>query len=91
MLSRIKAVLALSLVLSLSLAGTVLAREEADVYPLPGEEVFPEGIALDAATGDFFVGAPRTVPFSPQTSPSRGSGRASSPRAAPTGAQPPSA
>ncbi len=57
MLSRIKAVLALSLVLSLSLAGTVLAREEADVYPLPGEEVFPEGIALDAATGDFFVGA----------------------------------
>lgn len=57
MLSRIKAVLALSLVLSLSLVGTALAQDEADVYPLPGEEVFPEGIALDAATGDFFVGA----------------------------------
>ncbi len=53
---RIKAVAALSLVLSLGVGGTALAQEEA-VYPLPGDEVFPEGIALDAATGDFFVGS----------------------------------
>lgn len=26
-------------------------------YVLPGEEVFPEGIAYEAATGDFFVGS----------------------------------
>jgi sugar lactone lactonase YvrE len=26
-------------------------------YPLPGEQVFPEGIALNEATGDFFVGS----------------------------------
>lgn len=57
MLPRIKAALALSLVLSLGPGGAALAHEEADVYPLPGEEVFPEGIALDAATGDFFVGS----------------------------------
>ncbi len=57
MLPRIRAVLALSLVLSLSLGGAALAQEEAEVYPLPGGEVFPEGIALDAATGGFFVGS----------------------------------
>jgi Cu-Zn family superoxide dismutase len=57
MLTRMKAVLALSLVFSLSLGGAALAQEEAEVYPLPGNEVFPEGIALDAATGDFFVGS----------------------------------
>lgn len=27
------------------------------IYPLPGEQVFPEGIALNATTGDFFVGS----------------------------------
>ena len=54
---RIKAVLALSLVLSLGLGGTALAQDGAAVYPLPGEEVFPEGIALEEATGDFFVGS----------------------------------
>ncbi|WP_207955740.1 SMP-30/gluconolactonase/LRE family protein [Rubrobacter marinus] len=57
MLRKVKAVLALSLVLSLGAGGAALAHEEATVYPLPGEEVFPEGIALDAATGDFFVGS----------------------------------
>ena len=55
--SRMKAVLALSLVLSLGLGGAASAQEEASVYPLPGDEVFPEGIALDEATGDFFVGS----------------------------------
>lgn len=58
MLFRMKIVLALSLVLSLGLGGTALAQEETTkVYPLPGEKVFPEGIALDEATGDFFVGS----------------------------------
>ena len=57
MLSRTKAVLALSLVLSLSPGGAALAQEEAEIYPLPGAEVFPEGIALDVATGNFFVGS----------------------------------
>lgn len=32
-------------------------RSEGTSYPLPGEQVFPEGIALDTATGDFFVGS----------------------------------
>lgn len=29
----------------------------ARTYPLPGEQVFPEGIALDEATGDFYAGS----------------------------------
>lgn len=57
MFSRMKAVLGLSLVLSLVPGGAALAQEEASIYPLPGDEVFPEGIALDGATGDFFVGS----------------------------------
>ena len=57
MFFRMKAVLTLSLMLSLGLGGEALAQEEASVYPLPGEKVFPEGIALDGATGDFFVGS----------------------------------
>ncbi len=57
MFVRMRAVLALSLVLSLALGGGALAQEEANVYPLPGEEVFPEGIALNEGTGDFFVGS----------------------------------
>ena len=52
-----RTVLTLSLALSMGLGGTALAQEQAPVYPLPGEEVFPEGIALDAATGGFFVGS----------------------------------
>ena len=31
--------------------------QEADTYTLPGDAVFPEGIAYDAASGDFFVGS----------------------------------
>jgi Cu-Zn family superoxide dismutase len=29
----------------------------AQIYPLPGERVFPEGIALNETTGDFYVGS----------------------------------
>ena len=58
MFFKAKAILALSLVLSLGAGGVALAQEEeTSVYPLPGEEVFPEGIALNEATGDFFVGS----------------------------------
>jgi Cu-Zn family superoxide dismutase len=32
-------------------------QSSAQTYPLPGEQVFPEGIALNEATGDFFVGS----------------------------------
>ncbi len=41
-------------------ASTVAATEtatDAVTYVLPGNEVYPEGIALDEATGDFFVGS----------------------------------
>ncbi len=54
---RIRAVCAVSLALSLSFGGSALAQGEEAVYPLPGDEVFPEGIALEEATGDFFVGS----------------------------------
>ncbi len=33
------------------------SQSSAQTYPLPGEQVFPEGIALNEATGDFFVGS----------------------------------
>ena len=41
-------------------AGSAAAQQDtggnsAMVYPLPGEEVFPEGVAYRAETGDFFV------------------------------------
>ena len=40
-------------------AGVANAQEEAGneaaIYPLPGEEVFPEGVAYQPETGDFFV------------------------------------
>lgn len=43
----------------LSSAGMAAAQQEtggpAAVYPLPGEEVFPEGVAYRPETGDFFV------------------------------------
>ncbi|MBA2374698.1 MAG: hypothetical protein H0V75_00975, partial [Rubrobacter sp.] len=29
----------------------------AEAYTIPGEEVFPEGVAYDEETGDFFVGS----------------------------------
>lgn len=32
-------------------------EQGARIYPLPGEQVFPEGIALNGATGDFYVGS----------------------------------
>ena len=32
---------------------------DTQLYTLPGDAVFPEGVAYDAATGDFFVGSTR--------------------------------
>jgi sugar lactone lactonase YvrE len=32
-------------------------QPSAQTYPLPGEQVFPEGVALNEATGNFFVGS----------------------------------
>ena len=37
--------------------GGQLEQGAARIYPLPGEQVFPEGIALDQTTGDFYVGS----------------------------------
>lgn len=54
---RIRGAVVLGLALSLAFGGTAGAQEEAAVYPLPGDQVFPEGIALEEATGDFFVGS----------------------------------
>lgn len=51
--------LALALALGISgLTATVRAQDELpDEYVLPGEEVFPEGIAYQEDSGDFFVGS----------------------------------
>ena len=44
--------------LTFSLILTVtLASAQAVTYTLPGNAVFPEGVAYDAATGDFYVGS----------------------------------
>lgn len=48
----------LSLVLALStrsVAGAASAQTGALTFTLPGEEVYPEGVAYRPATGDFFV------------------------------------
>lgn len=37
--------------------GGQLEQGTAQIYPLPGEQVFPEGIALNEATGDFYAGS----------------------------------
>jgi len=44
-------------VVTVALDGTGLL---ADTVPLPGDDFFPEGIALDAATNDLFVGSLQT-------------------------------
>jgi Cu-Zn family superoxide dismutase len=40
-----------------SLSTAVLAQTPPDSYELPGERVFPEGIAVDAAAGLFYTGS----------------------------------
>lgn len=40
-----------------ALASSALAQALPEAYPLPGEAVFPEGIALDGDAGTFYVGA----------------------------------
>ena len=52
---RIRLLLAL-VVVTLSAAGTA-AAQAAQTFPLPGDEVYPEGVAYRPATGDFFVGS----------------------------------
>jgi Cu-Zn family superoxide dismutase len=51
------AALALPLALAQEEAPDAPAADLPDAYPLPGEAVFPEGIALDAEAGVFYVGA----------------------------------
>ena len=46
-----------TLTLSLILTVITLASAQAVTYTLPGNAVFPEGVAYDAATGDFYVGS----------------------------------
>lgn len=56
-MSRITLLLAL-VVVTLSAAGVAAAQTgSAQTFPLPGDEVYPEGVAYDPATGDFFVGS----------------------------------
>ena len=38
---------------------TVQGQPAASLYTMPGNDVFPEGVALDAETGDFYVGSTR--------------------------------
>lgn len=54
---RIK--LALAVVATVTLTSGVASAQTggAQTFPLPGEEVYPEGVAYDPATGDFFVGS----------------------------------
>lgn len=40
--------------------GSPPAGDETRIFTLPGEQIFPEGIAYDPATGDFFVGSTET-------------------------------
>ncbi len=44
-------------VLALASTAQAEAEEEATVYEIPGETVFPEGIAYDPDSGHFYVGA----------------------------------
>lgn len=56
-MSSIKLLLSLVIV-TLSAAGAVAAQTgSAQTFPLPGDEVYPEGVAYRPATGDFFVGS----------------------------------
>jgi Cu-Zn family superoxide dismutase len=58
-ISRVAAAL-LGLTAALLLGTGALARPAAEEYPaytLPGDRVFPEGVAYQASTGDFFAGS----------------------------------
>ncbi|QIN82648.1 superoxide dismutase [Rubrobacter tropicus] len=56
-MSDIKLLLALAMV-ALCAAGAASAQTgTAQAFPLPGDEVYPEGVAYQPATGDFFVGS----------------------------------
>ncbi len=46
-----------TLAIVLVTAATASAQTGAQTFPLPGDEVYPEGVAYDPATGDFFVGS----------------------------------
>ena len=53
---KIKLVLAAAAMVALT-AGAASAQDGAQTFPLPGDEVYPEGVAHDPTTGDFFVGS----------------------------------
>ena len=38
-------------------AGTTMSSADTRTYPLPGEEVYPEGVVYDEGTGNFYVSA----------------------------------
>ena len=48
---------AAALFLALGFAVAQDAQDAQDTYPLPGDAVYPEGIAVDAAAGVFYVGS----------------------------------
>jgi len=55
-LAGIKLLLALAAI-TLCAAGGVSAQTCVRTFPIPGEVVYPVGVAYDPATGDFFVGS----------------------------------
>jgi Cu-Zn family superoxide dismutase len=55
--ARFRTVAAAAVLVALTLATFVLAQPPPDSYALPGERVFPEGIAVDAGAGLFYTGS----------------------------------
>ena len=56
MKTKLLCALTLATILTLTLGGTALAQSSVS-YPLPGDEVYPEGVAYQPATGEFFAGS----------------------------------
>ena len=54
---RIKLALAVATIVALASGVASAQTGGAQTFPLPGEGVYPEGVAYDPATGDFFVGS----------------------------------
>jgi hypothetical protein len=57
-MARLRLALLLVAALFVSTAGLAVAASQR--YAIPGDNVFPEGIAANAATGDFYVGSTTT-------------------------------
>ncbi len=54
---RIKLALAIAATVALMSGIASAQTASAQTFPLPGDEVYPEGVAYQPATGDFFVGS----------------------------------